>query len=292
MKHSLILGADIGGSHITTALVDTQHWTVLEHTRNRKSVDPAGASNKILSLWCTVIEETLSKYSQAPTAFGLAIPGPFNYQQGISLMRGQNKYDALYGVNVKKSIADFFNIKMEDITITNDAESFLEGELKSGVAKGYHKPLAITLGTGLGSAFSDYGNTRDADLWSSSFKEGIAEDYFSTRWFQKRYLELTGQELKNVKELASMRTPADDIFDEFGNNLAEFINVLIEKNPRDIVVLGGNISASFDYFSKALGNALNGVPVLQSALGENASVIGAAAACIRKTDPIILNTKF
>jgi glucokinase len=178
MKHSLILGADIGGSHITTALVETQHWTLLEHTRSRAAVDPSGAANKILSSWCTLIQETLAKSPELPTAFGLAIPGPFNYQQGISLMQGQNKYDSLYGVNVKKSIADFFNIKIEDITIINDAESFLEGELRSGVGKGYYKPLAITLGTGLGSAFSDYGNTRDADLWSSPFKQGIAEDYF------------------------------------------------------------------------------------------------------------------
>ena len=35
---------------------------------------------------------------------GMAIPGPFDYENGISRMQGLNKYDAIYGIPLEREI--------------------------------------------------------------------------------------------------------------------------------------------------------------------------------------------
>ena len=34
----------------------------------------------------------------------MAIPGPFDYENGISRMQGLNKYDAIYGIPLEREI--------------------------------------------------------------------------------------------------------------------------------------------------------------------------------------------
>jgi glucokinase len=43
--------------------------------------------------------------------------------------------------------------------------------------------MGLTLGSGLGSSLKKGCKISDAGLWSSPFKEGIAEDYLGTGWF-------------------------------------------------------------------------------------------------------------
>ena len=37
---------------------------------------------------------------------GMAIPGPFDYEHGISRMQGLNKYDAIYGIPLEPEIRE------------------------------------------------------------------------------------------------------------------------------------------------------------------------------------------
>ena len=34
----------------------------------------------------------------------MAFPGPFDYEQGISLMKGLNKYDQIYGMKIPQEL--------------------------------------------------------------------------------------------------------------------------------------------------------------------------------------------
>jgi len=81
------------------------------------------------------------------------------------------------------------------IRFMNDASSFAVGEAWIGNAAGYKRSLFITLGTGFGSAFLEKGIPvveRDdippmGCLWHLPFRDGISDDYFSTRWIIKQY---------------------------------------------------------------------------------------------------------
>ena len=134
-----------------------------------------------------------------PWKIGIAMPGPFDYENGISYIKDQNKYEALYGLNIKEQLAKKLEISISDISILNDAACFLQGEVFGGAGQGFKRVMGLTLGTGFGSARSVDGKTDDADLWCSPYREGIAEDYLSTRWFLKQYKEISGKLVKNVK---------------------------------------------------------------------------------------------
>ena len=293
MYSSLVAGVDIGGSHITVALINTHQRKVLPQSWRRLNVDSQSSADTIVTTWCKAIEESLQTVPGAVLDIGIAMPGPFDYTNGISFMQHQNKYDALYGLNVKEILARKLQLSKERIVFTNDAACYLQGEMYGGVAKEYCRVIGLTLGTGLGSAIALDGFVEDANLWCSAFKEGIAEDYLSSRWFVKRFLELSGETIGDVKALvqkAGTDTRAQKVFEEFGTNMGAFLLPHIEQHQLQMVVLGGNIAHAFPLFKDSLQGVLNAVSgaieVQKSTLGENASMVGAASFCLEKKDKV------
>lgn len=284
MKHSIVLGIDIGGSHITAALVDLTSRTIVDGSWNRCHIDSQGNATEIISAWSEVIRTAFDHVPAGQQYIGIGMPGPFDYEAGISLMKDQHKYDALYGLNVKTLLAEQLGLTSQHIRFINDAGCFLQGEVFGGAASGMNHVVGITLGTGLGSAVYHGDLAADADLWCSPFKDGIAEDYLSTRWFVKRYETLTGRTVKNVKEMIG-RLPEEPVvqtvMNEFAVNLATFLTGFVRRENAEMVVLGGNIANAADLFMPALTAALAAndihVPVKKAALGETAAIIGAAS---------------
>jgi glucokinase len=283
MMEQYVLGADIGGTHITTTIVDILNKTVLEKSYVRKHVDSSGSLEQIIAEWKNAIFNSFHNVGMQPTKIGIAMPGPFDYEKGISLIK-ENKYESLYQVNVKDLLADNLGIKNTDILLANDAQCFLSGETFLGVARNYNKVIGITLGTGLGSATFDNGKVKDAELWCMPFRDGIAEEYLSTRWFLKRYFELSGINALNVKDLAnqfSQSASVQQLFKEFAHTLGEFILEFAPKINPEAIVLGGNISKAHNLFLsiliKFLRNENLHIPVFISELNESAAIIGAAS---------------
>lgn len=285
MDNSIVMGVDIGGSHITAALINLKTRSLMEGSVVRQSVRAQETADEIFSTWVSTIKKARSKYPDSSEKLGIAIPGPFDYDSGVSLMKNQNKYDALYNLNIKSILAERMSIEPGHLLFMNDAECYLRGEAFGGAAEGMDHVMGITLGTGLGSAKYYHGFSEDADLWNSPFLGGIAEDYLSARWFIKRCYELSGIKINEVKDLVesdwSDKTIRQQIFDEFGSSLANFLKEYIVKEQPEAVVIGGNISNSFDLFSKAVMKGLAGLPlttkIKKAILGEEAALIGAAS---------------
>lgn len=287
MHESTVLGIDIGGSHITAALVNLGTYSLVEDSCERKEIDTGGSATNIIKDWCAVIQKVLASAIDFSGKIGIAMPGPFDYKAGVSLIHGQNKYDALYNLNVKELLSSELNIDLENISFLNDAESFLQGEVVCGVARGYANVLGLTLGTGLGSATSTNGHVADADLWNTPFKNGIAEDFLSTRWFVRNAAERLGISVGGVRELAEavVEEPRiQSLFTEFGENLAKFLKMFIGKENPDMVVIGGNISKAHQLFFPEMERCLQEenlyVPVCIAELGEEAPLVGAASSWI------------
>lgn len=283
-NNKYILSADIGGSHITTAIVDLTGKSIVEHTRTRLSVDSNGTWAKILGTWAEGIKETLNKFHLPVDMIAMAMPGPFDYKNGISYIRGLGKYEDIYGLNIKLYLATRLNIKPENILFRNDAEAFLHGEVFAGAGLGYKKVIGITLGTGLGSAKSCDGITTDVNRGSNQFGDSIADNYMSTRWFVKRYRQLTGQTVANVKELALIAdtdTAVQQIFKEFTDNLVLFLKDFINDEKPELLIIGGNITKAFRLFLPSLQFQLaawfDEMKIKIAELGEDSSIMGAAA---------------
>lgn len=280
---SIVVGVEIGGSHITTALVDLEKQQIIEESKKRKFINSQADAPSILKDWSEIIRSSSDYLSQPVERIGIAIPGPFNYDDGISLIHDQDKFNSLFNLNVKRELSNLLGIPPGNLKFTNDASSFLQGELFSGAVKNMNGVLGLTLGTGLGSAYSIQGIAYDAGLWNSTLKEGIAEDYLSTRWFVKRFKELSGISVSGVREMleADDLLSARKVFEEFGKTLGLFLIPLIEGKKYQAVVFGGNISNAGDYFFPFLKEFLNShninIPLLVSVLQEEAALIGAAS---------------
>lgn len=280
---SIILGVDIGGSHITAALVNLDNHRVIESSWRRSKIQSAGTAEEVINGWSQVLEESLLSESNSGKIC-IAMPGPFDYGNGISLMSGQGKYDALYGFNVKEALLQKLGVLASDILFVNDATCFLQGEASEGQGKGHSNILGFTLGTGFGSATFKDGLAEDADYWRFPFMDGICEDYFSSGWFVKRYFELTGCQVSDVKQLIADPvdvTHVNLVFEEFSKNLDLFLYRLEQMGESyDCVILGGNIANAHRFFLQQLKALLElrsvNIPVLISGLGENAALIGAA----------------
>ncbi|TKC02827.1 ROK family protein [Pedobacter frigoris] len=280
------IGVDIGGSHITAAHVDCKSYKVIDETMTRLRVASMDTAEVIFDSWIDALSSLIIKQGDQRTRIGIAMPGPFDYEHGISLMKNQQKYDSLYGLNVREVLSERLGIPGDHIIFINDAEAFLRGELASGAASDFEKAIGVTLGTGLGSTSSCKGETIDVNRAFVPFLDSIAEEYISTRWFLKRYKELSDKEVKNVEELLSTAEAGiiAQLFDEFATNLASFLNDFIADEKPEVLVIGGNIAKTWDHFITILQDKIvdKTVVIKQTEMWEDAALVGAACTWINK----------
>jgi glucokinase len=286
---NLAIGADIGGTHITAALIDLNNKTIVPSSIKRNHVNAEGTAEEIIKAWSDCIAE--ARQNKPVESICLAMPGPFDYEVGISQIRGQAKYESLYGMNIKDRLAGVLNFPVQSIFLENDAACFLQGEVFNGAASKYAERtvIGITLGTGLGSAVYSAGTSKNADMWCWSFKGGIAEDYLCTRWFIKRWKEITGESVHGVREIlesSQSKKKADEIFAEFSNHLADFLFDFIANESPAIIIIGGNIAKAYDWFGQTLMAIINAkypsIKIEQAVLGEEAALTGAVSSWLQK----------
>jgi glucokinase len=283
-SHSIAIGVDIGGSHITAAQVDVTSKQLLTPSLVRMPVDALAAAEEVVRVWAGAINQ--ARQHKPFNKICLAMPGPFAYEAGVCLISDQHKYPKLFGLNIKKLLAPALEIAEGAIYINNDAACFLQGEVFGGSMSGHQHAISVTLGTGLGTAVYKEGSAHSADLWNMPLYDGIAEDYLSTRWFVNQYAAITGSTINGVRELAELATCNDRLkmlFDEFGNNLATFLNRFIAITGTPAVVIGGNIARSFSLFKNTLlegvASRFPEVRITTSTLGEGAALVGAVSFC-------------
>ncbi|MBL3546777.1 MULTISPECIES: ROK family protein [Chryseobacterium] len=280
-----ILGIDIGGSHITLAQVNSEKREIISSTYVREHVDSFESKEIIFSAWVSAIDKAAHDLDKEDLLLGIAMPGPFDYENGISLMQ-QGKFIDIYQVNIKEELAKRMSISQDQIYFVNDAAAFMEGEVFGGCVQGFNKVFGVTLGTGLGTTFYNGEFATDEDLWDSSFKNSICEDYLATRWFVNYYAELTGEQISGTKELLDKPLEIQTkIFDEYADSFSEFVVQYVNHYEPEVLVIGGNIAKAYPYFEKRfiqnlIKNNIN-LPVRISAIFEDAAILGAASYALK-----------
>jgi glucokinase len=293
MKKTIAIGTDIGGSHISCAAVDLVSGNILRETLTERAVNNQAQACEIIAVWAEALSCVLAKVSlKNVKGIGFAMPGPFDYVKGICYIRGVAKYENLYGFNITDAISSSLEVPGDFlIRYMNDASAFAVGEAWAGNASEVNRSLSITLGTGFGSAFiSNRIPIVDGPdvpklgcVYHLPFKDGIADDYFSTRGLLGRYKSATGKELKGVKELAALASTdrvVSGLFADFGDNAGLFLAPWLKKFKAEIIVIGGNISHAYnlfgDVFERRLKKENCNCKVALSKLKEDAALLGSA----------------
>ncbi|GGB19692.1 ROK family protein [Puia dinghuensis] len=285
------VGVDVGGTHISAALVADD--VVLSETYRRAAIDPAADAMTLLAAFAGLMNAVMGAAASPVEGIGLAMPGPFDYSTGLSLIKGLNKYENFYGLNIKEALRSWGKALRRGgeplpICFGNDAACFGLGEARSGQATGHEKIIAITLGTGFGACFvqgktlvtTGDGVPANGYLYCIPFKDGIAEDYLSTRWLLAAY---PAADVKAIAEKALVdKDPAAiAVFSAFGANLGLFLAPWIKAFGADALVIGGSISQSFGLFGEAMKAAFAqhgaGATVIVSQDAEGMAIAGAAS---------------
>ena len=284
-SNQCVLVYDVGGSHISAALCSADDYRL--GTVVRVAHEDRQSSEAFIDALESLAAESTVDGREAAGA-SLAMPGPFDYAEGVSWMRHKLPY--LYGVNLRREFAKRMGWKPEQVRFLNDAAAFLLGEVGAGAAKGFSRVTGITLGTGVGSAFAIDGKIQTSgagvppggEIWNVPFEGGIVEDLISTRSIKHKYSERTGldREVAEIAAGAASDPAAEEVFAEFGRNLGRALRNLLHEFAPDAVVLGGGISRGADLFLPSAEQALQGLAVQLriSALGDRAPLVGAGVA--------------
>lgn len=252
---------DVGGTEIKAAAID-RNGALLHPIRhfpaNAKLAAPA-----LLAHFSTVIQSIASQITPG-WELRLAFPGPFDYEKGICLMQGLDKYDALYGVDLCQELASRLALSPSSVRFLNDADAFALGELGFGSAKDAKRVLFVCIGTGCGSAFSVNGQLVTAGipglpaegrLYHLPFADGCIDDYLSRRGL----LALTRTQLGvslDGKALAQRALDGDSAaaqcYLDFGVLLRDGLSTVLTGFRPEILCLGGQIMGSSALFLQPL----------------------------------------
>ncbi|WP_327359023.1 ROK family protein [Streptomyces sp. NBC_01304] len=273
---------EIGGTHVGAAQVAFPGAEVSARTRL-----PLGPRDRAPEVLGAVVRCAAGLEAPDGAVWGVAVPGPFDYEKGVALFAGVGKFDDLYGVDVRAVLLDGVWPRPADLVFLNDAHAFTLGEWRAGATRGHRRCVGITLGTGIGSAFLADGELcregpgvpPDGRIDLVTVAGRPLEDTVSRRALLARY----GDPDADVRDLAvraragerRARLVLDEAFVALGGVLAP----RLREFGASALVVGGAMSASWDLVGPALRTGLGatGVLLLRSALGEDAGLVGAAA---------------
>ncbi|MEV2191950.1 ROK family protein [Streptomyces phaeochromogenes] len=250
---------EIGGTHVTAALVDLHDGRVT--SRTRKPLDADGDAEDILA----TVRRCADGLSVPPGArWGVAVPGPFDYARGVALFRGVGKFDALYGMDVRAAFLDGLRQRPSDVVFLNDAHAFLTGEWFAGTVRGHRRAVGITLGTGVGSAFladgriceSGPGIPPEGRMDLTVIDGRPLEDIVSRRAILARY----GDPAADVHDIAGRaragEARAKCVLDSVFTRLGVVLGPRMVDFRATALVVGGSMARSWDLVAPALSTGL------------------------------------
>lgn len=253
---------DVGGTQVKGCMLDEDG----NRSGELRSY-PAYArksAGEVMDNFAYIINDLMKQEPEAGVlGVGMAFPGPFDYERGISLMKGLDKYDSIYNMviepELKKRIPQLEDAKF---SFLHDIEAFALGISWFGNASHEHKICCLCIGTGAGSAFlenkipqkSGSGVPEHGWVYHLPYRDSIIDDYLSVRGLEKISRTVFGQP-KSGKELWELTQSGDEravrVWELFGGDLTEAMIPVLEEFKPNAVVLGGQISKSFSYFGKA-----------------------------------------
>lgn len=243
MRTGNILVLDVGGSFLKYGVAD-EKGALLPGSVGEAPARADESPEKVYEAFEKVIRRARET---APLAGACAcFPGPFDYTHGVFRMK--HKFQALFGC----SILPPFERAGLPVRFLHDSTAYILGEVSDGTLRDAKDPCCVMLGTGLGytmmkdgKVLIDESQTPALSLWCAPFRDGIAEDYVSTRAIQAAY----GQPL-SVKDIAGLARQGDEkalqSFLKTGEALSELMGIIDRRFHPDKLALGGQIARSAD----------------------------------------------
>ena len=283
-----VVGAlDIGGTHVAGGRVDVATAAVEARSRVSEPL-PAAATRGELVAALSRVTRAIAEPGLA--SLGIAVPGPFDYERGVSEMT--HKLDGLHGVDLRTELQVASALPdPAAIRFVNDADAFLLGEWWAGAARGHPRVVGVTLGTGLGSAFADEGSIVRSDprvppggeLHRLRFRDAPVERTISRAALLSAYGAGTNEGI-DVEQIAERAGAGDlgahHVFADLGTALGQFLLPWLSAFQPTCLVVGGSIARAWSLFEDSLRAAVEPVSGLDTVTVaeqlDDAALLGAA----------------
>jgi len=276
---------EIGGSHLMAAAVRMDGPVPKVVRQRRWPVEPDTTADAFIA---TMLNAAAWLEVPGGVDWGVAIPGPFDYDAGVGRFEGVGKFEALNGFDVRAAFTAGLPEPPGQVVFLNDADSFGVGECAAGAGRGFRRVIGLTLGTGVGSAFvvdgvplsEGPGVPPEGEAHFVLWGGAELEETMSRRAIRRAYRERTGQDL-DVHEIAALARSAPGVAAEVLERAFRALGEAMAPYARDFdaeaMILGGSIAGSFDLIEAPLRKGLDRDLVLRQALDpEHAPLIGAA----------------
>lgn len=283
---------EVGGTHARACRIDTTTWHPMRGSVYRLPLDSNGTADAIIATMIACADALCLTPAETLT---VAIPGPFDYQTGIARFAGVGKFDGLAGIDLSRIFLDRLAQPPLQVKFVNDADAFGLGEWFAGSARGYQRAVAITLGTGVGSAFVEAGRIissgpsvpPDGDVYRLAVRGRPLEETVSRRAIIAAYRHLAPRSRTfggDVGDIAAAALSGDGdaarIFADAFRLLGEAIAPWLTRFGAQVLVVGGGMSASWSLIDipmrAGLGEAADEIVMVRSASTEDAIAVGAA----------------
>ena len=289
-KNSRIVLLDVGGTFVKSSLGISGKGAV-EGTFMTIPISSDGTAEEITAAFREAVSGQIRRAEEegyAIDAVCAAIPGPFNYKEGIFLMK--HKFSAVYGVSFRELLGDVIAPEIK-LAFAHDVNGALLGAITADPALKTGTVAMCTLGTGLGFAHAIDGKVQESELgspsrglWNLPYCGSTLEEFASRRAILRFYKENGGvlAEGEDVKEI-SMRARAGEeaaaeAFRMAGRHLAAGAAAVVAELNVRYMMFGGQISRSFDLMEEEVRKGLGeDVEVCVSPDIQGMVLIGAAS---------------
>ena len=301
MEKKYVVGVDLGGTKIYTALVDLEGAIVKEVT---VKTEAHKGENVVLEKLLNTIDDVLEGIDiNEVKAIGVGSPGPLDVDKGLIVYTPNLPFK---NFNIVQPIKDRYKL---DTYLDNDANVATLSEFMFGAGKGSNNMVFITVSTGIGggaiingSLFR--GSTSNAlEVGHTTVMKGgprcgcgntgCAEAVAKEAVESKVETALKGYEQVTAKEVFLEAEKGDKVSQDILNDALSYLGITVANIANtfdpDKIVIGGGVSEAgrivFDKIEnemerRCLKTIYNNCKVEKAVLGGKAGVLGAAALAI------------
>ena len=244
-----ILGIDVGATGIKGNIVDVKTGALLDE-RKKISTPVVSTPENVLE----VLNQIINHFDWKGKPVGIGFPAIV--QRGKT-QSASNIHDDWLGFSAEKFLQEGTGCPL---AMVNDADAAGIAEMEFGKGIGAEGvTLLLTLGTGIGSAlFNDGILVPNTELGHLKWKDAILEKSMSNK----------------VREINSLS------WKTWAKSLNKGLAHLEFLFSPDLIIIGGGISKKFHEYSKYFDKTK--CPVVAAEMMNNAGIIGAAMAYLRK----------
>ncbi len=293
-----VLAIDIGGTKMAGGLVDAA-GNLTRRQQVSTAPDPADALRLLVD---GVLGDAGSTGEIRVAGVGAGCGGPMRWPAGVV-----HPLNIPAWVGAGFPLRDWLQVRVPNVPVRvhNDALCVATGESWRGAAEGHSEVLAMVVSTGVGGGLILGGHLRDGASGNAGHighiiaepagplcgcgargcLEAVARGPAVVAWAAQR-----GCSARDGRELAQLARGGDEValaaFDRAGSAVGRVVAGVVALLELDVVVIGGGMTGAGEllwgplhreFAAHAKMHYTRDTPVVQTALGQDSGLIGAAA---------------